>query len=146
MTGKMKGWPVNSQIGSDIVRWPTVISSPVLTLLSFQTTQTLQPSKIRNLYKEIVSSLSYEKFYHENFNTALCGDNENSSFKSHHKNKILVFVILGLFSLFCSWNNIHLVDIHGTHVNDIRLFQNRIPFWQGKRQRKSLSSLASTIV
>ena len=28
MTGKMKDWPVNSQIGSDIVRWPAVISSP----------------------------------------------------------------------------------------------------------------------
>ena len=28
MTGKTKGWPVNSQISSDIVRWPAVISSP----------------------------------------------------------------------------------------------------------------------
>ena len=28
MTGKTKGWPVNSQISPDIVRWPAVISSP----------------------------------------------------------------------------------------------------------------------
>ena len=28
MTGKTKGWPVNSQISSDIVRWPAVILSP----------------------------------------------------------------------------------------------------------------------
>ena len=28
MTGKTKGWPVNSQISSDTVRWPAVISSP----------------------------------------------------------------------------------------------------------------------
>ena len=28
MTGKTKGWPVNIQISSDIVRWPAVISSP----------------------------------------------------------------------------------------------------------------------
>ena len=28
MTGKTKAWPVNSQISSDIVRWPAVISSP----------------------------------------------------------------------------------------------------------------------
>ena len=30
MTGKMKGWPVNFQIGSDIVLWLAVISSPEL--------------------------------------------------------------------------------------------------------------------
>ena len=30
MTGKTKGWPVNSQISSDIVRWPAVILSPAL--------------------------------------------------------------------------------------------------------------------
>ena len=28
MTGKTKGWPVNSQISPDIVSWPAVISSP----------------------------------------------------------------------------------------------------------------------
>ena len=30
MTGKTKGWPVNSPISPDIVRWPAVISSPAL--------------------------------------------------------------------------------------------------------------------
>ena len=30
MTGKTKGWPVNPQISSDIVRWPAVISSPAI--------------------------------------------------------------------------------------------------------------------
>ena len=30
MTGKTKGWPVNSQISPDIVRWPAVISSPAI--------------------------------------------------------------------------------------------------------------------
>ena len=29
MTGKTKGWPINSPFSLDIVRWPAVISSPV---------------------------------------------------------------------------------------------------------------------
>ena len=45
MTGKTKGWPVNSQIGSDIVRWPAVISSPavqfVVNKLSHSVQQTI---------------------------------------------------------------------------------------------------------
>ena len=37
MTGKTKGWPVNSQISPDIVRWPAVISSPDLWLKKYLT-------------------------------------------------------------------------------------------------------------
>ena len=35
MTGKTKFWPVKSTISPDIVRWPAVISSPVMSVKKF---------------------------------------------------------------------------------------------------------------
>ena len=42
ITGKMKGWPVNSPISPDIVCWPAVISSPALDSRNMRTTATIQ--------------------------------------------------------------------------------------------------------
>ena len=56
MSGKMKGWPVNSQISSDIVCWPAVISSPELWTWHNQTHEKLykfykMPQNLQSLWR-----------------------------------------------------------------------------------------------
>ena len=85
-----------------------------------------QPSKIRNL--QTINSSPYEKF-RKILKRLFLEPIQNGSVLSHHVTKTKVFVCFDSFVIALLMKAIfRIVDFHDTHLNDIWLFQNRIPY------------------